>query len=91
MLLAVKAKRSILINSASSDSIRVRQVGLDELASLQIAARNDKVGEFHFFDPGDRAAGILALIERFATGTLFETAFAFSFPAITPSRFLIAR
>jgi hypothetical protein len=41
---------------------------------------------------GSWTAAIFAITyERFATGTLFETAFALSAPAITPSRFLMAR
>jgi hypothetical protein len=43
-------------------------------------------------DPGCLRAVIFALGEmRFATPTLFETAFCPASPAITPSRFFIAR
>ena len=61
-----------------------------------IVAGNDEVGGFHDFDPGSFAAAILAFADdRFAAGILFKTACALadvlSPPAITPSRFFIAR
>jgi len=69
----------------------VRQLRLDEFASLQIIACNDEVGGFHFFDPGSFPAPIFAFADDgFATGILFKTAFAFGSPPITPSRCFIA-
>ena len=70
----------------------VRQLCLDEFALLQIMARNDEVGGFHFFDPGSFPSVILAFADdRFATGILFKTVFAFGSPPTTPSRFFNAR
>ncbi len=70
----------------------VRQFTLDEFALLQILACNDEVGGFHVFDPGFFPAAIFAFgDDRFATGGLLKTAFAFGSPPITPSRFFTAR
>jgi len=65
----------------------VGQFPLDESALLQIVACNGEIGGFHFFDPGIFAAAIFAFADdRFATGSLFKTVFAFGSLAITPSR-----
>jgi hypothetical protein len=40
---------------------------------------------------GCRPAIFASTYERLATGTLFETPFVFSVPAMTPSRFFSAR
>ena len=72
--------------------ICIRQLRFDEFAVPQIMAGNDEVGGIHGSTLGCSEARIFAFTyERFATRTLFETAFAFSAPAITPSRFLRAR
>jgi hypothetical protein len=64
----------------------------DGFELLQIMARNDEVGGFHVFAPGFFPASIFAFgDDRFATGILFKTAFAFGSPPITPSRFFTAR
>jgi hypothetical protein len=55
-------------------------------------ARDDEVGGFHFFDPGLLVAAIFPFADdRFATGSLFKTVFAFGSLARTPSRLRSSR
>ena len=64
-----------------------RQRCFDEFALLQVVARNDEVGGFHFRVPGVFTAAIFAFADvGFATAALFKTVFDFFCPAITPSR-----
>ena len=70
----------------------IRQLRLNEFAALQIVAGDNEVGRFHVFDPGGFAAGIFAVADdRFATASLFKTAFALGSTPMTPSRRFVAR
>jgi hypothetical protein len=90
-LLAVKASaRPSRVARRPAGSLG--QLGLNDLAILEIVTGYDNGGAIHVEDPGCFRAGIFALVEvRFATTTLFERLFASVLPAITPSRFFTAR